>query len=147
MRKRVNNYLAYIDKILAHELPVTASFDADGKYVEKAAKDEAPTRKDYEKLAETHLSQISFFQHERLVHLMVTILFSALTFAVFVLLYIQIGGITQSGLSEGFSWGLLILFLLLVVLEVPYVMHYYLLENSVQKMYKQYDELLKRIRQ
>ena len=133
--------------ILNHELPVTASFDAGGKYVEKAAKDEAPTRKDYEKLAEIHLAQISFFQHERLVHLLVTILFSVLTFAVFVLLYIQVGGMADIGMAEGFSWGLLFLFLLLVVLEVPYVMHYYLLENSVQKMYVQYDEMLKRIRQ
>ena len=39
MRKRVKSYLDYIDKILAHELPVTASFDASGEYVEKAAKD------------------------------------------------------------------------------------------------------------
>ena len=91
MRKRVNAYLNYIDKILTHELPVTASFDASGEYVEKAAKDEAPTRKDYEKLMEIHLAQISFFQHERLVHLMVTILFAILTFATFFLLYMQIG--------------------------------------------------------
>ena len=145
MRKRVNSYLDYIDKILANELPVTASFDAGGNYTEKAAKDEAPTRKDYEKLAETHLAQISFFQHERLIHLMVTILFAILTFAVFVLLYIQIG--TAIIMSEGFSWGLLILFLLLIVLLIPYIMHYFLMENSVQKMYAQYDEMLKRIRQ
>ncbi len=145
MRKRVNAYLNYIDKILAHELPVTASFDAGGEYVEKAAKDEAHTRKDYEKLMETHLAQISFFQHERLVHLMVTIFFGVLAFATFFLLYLQIG---QSILiAEGLSWGLLALFLLLLVLLVPYIMHYYLLENSVQKMYAQYDEMLKRIRQ
>lgn len=145
MRKRVNAYLEYIDKILSHELPVTASFDASGEYVRKAAKDEAPTRKDYEKLLETHLAQISFFQHERLVHLMVTILFAVLAFSAFFLLYLQIGLSVQA--SGGLSWGLLILFLLLLVLLVPYIMHYYLLENSVQKMYVQYDELLKRIRQ
>ena len=55
MRRRVLAYLEYIDMILKHELPVTASFDAKGEYVRKAAKDEAPTRKDYEKLLETHL--------------------------------------------------------------------------------------------
>jgi len=145
MRKRVNAYLEYIDKILSHELPVTASFDASGEYVRKAAKDEAHTRKDYEKLLETHLAQISFFQHERLVHLMVTILFAVLAFSTFFLLYLQIGLSVQA--SGGLPWGLLILFLLLLVLLVPYIMHYYLLENSVQKMYAQYDELLKRIRQ
>ena len=145
MRKRVKSYLDYIDKILAHELPVTASFDASGEYVEKAAKDEAPTRKDYEKLMETHLAQISFFQHERLVHLLVTILFAILTFATFFLLYMQMGFSVLA--EEGLSWGLLALFLLLLVLLVPYIMHYFLLENSVQKMYTQYDEMLKRIRQ
>lgn len=141
MRKRVLAYLDYIDKILAHELPVTASFDASGEYVKKAAKDEAPTRKDYEKLLDTHLSQVSFFQHERLVHLIVTVLFALLTFATFMLLFMQLGN------SEEFPYALLVLFLLLIVLLVPYIWHYYLLENSVQKMYAQYDELLKRIRQ
>ena len=48
---------------------------------------------------------------------------------------------------EGLSWGLLALFMLLLVLLIPYIMHYFLLENSVQKMYTQYDEILKRIRQ
>ena len=141
MRKRILAYLDYIDKILAHELPVTASFDAGGEYVKKAAKDEAPTRKDYEKLLDTHLSQISFFQHERLIHLIVTLLFALLTFATFMLLFIQLGR------SEDFPYAILVLFLLLIVLLVPYIWHYYLLENSVQKMYAQYDELLKRIRQ
>ena len=38
---------------------------------------------------------------------------------------------------------ILALIVMLLVLLVPYVMHYYLLENGVQKMYTQYDELLK----
>ncbi len=141
MRRRVLAYLEYIDMILKHELPVTASFDAKGEYVRKAAKDEAPTRKDYEKLLETHLAQVQFFQHERLVHLIVTVLFAVLTFATFILLFLQLGR------TEDFPYGLLALFLLLIVLLVPYIWHYYLLENSVQKMYAQYDELLKCIRQ
>ena len=141
MRRRILAYLDYIDKILAHELPVTASFDAGGEYVRKAAKDEAPTRKDYEKLLDTHLAQVAFFQHERLVHLIVTVLFAVLTFATFMLLFMQLGR------QEDFPYALLVLFLLLIVLLVPYIWHYYLLENSVQKMYKQYDEILKRIRQ
>ncbi|MBR5421954.1 MAG: hypothetical protein IK115_12490 [Lachnospiraceae bacterium] len=141
MRKRILAYLKYIDLILAHELPVTASFDYNGEYTEKAAKDEAPTRKDYEKLLETHLAQISFFAHERLIHLMVTILFALLTFGLFMLTLVL------SLTMEVFPTALLILFLLLLVLLVPYIMHYYLLENGVQKMYRQYDEILKRIRQ
>ena len=34
---------------------------------------------------------------------------------------------------------------LMIVLLVPYVKHYYLLENGVQKMYRQYDALLEQI--
>ena len=40
---------------------------------------------------------------------------------------------------------LLPLILMLFVLLVPYCMHYYLLENSVQKMYQQYDEMIGKI--
>ena len=35
---------------------------------------------------------------------------------------------------------------ILLVLLVPYIMHYYLLENETQKMYEQYDKILKRIK-
>ena len=45
-----------------------------------------------------------------------------------------------------FNTGLLLLFLALMVLLIPYIWHYYLLENSVQKMYRQYDEIMKMIR-
>ena len=37
--------------------------------------------------------------------------------------------------------GLLPLLILILALLVPYVAHYYFLENSVQKMYKLYDEI------
>ena len=43
-----------------------------------------------------------------------------------------------------FSGSLIIVALVfaLLVLLIPYVMHYYLLENSVQKMYEQYDRMM-----
>ena len=40
---------------------------------------------------------------------------------------------------------LLVLTLLFLVLLVPYIMHYYTLENEAQKMYTQYDEILKHL--
>ena len=79
-----------------------------------------------------HLIKISFFQHERLVHLLVTILFAIMDIIM---------------LAVSFSTFNLQCFLLLfffTVLLVPYIFHYYFLENSVQKMYMQYDELRKR---
>ncbi|MBR3306102.1 MAG: hypothetical protein IKI75_02455 [Lachnospiraceae bacterium] len=139
MRRRVNAYLKYIDSILSHDIPVTSSFDASGEYPDRDVKDTIPTRSDYERLLMTHLQQTAFFQHERLVHLIVTVLFALLCFMTFCLMVIEL-------LNDRFQPALLALFLLLLVLLVPYIMHYYLLENSVQKMYAQYDELLKQIR-
>jgi hypothetical protein len=39
----------------------------------------------------------------------------------------------------------ILLFAAILVLLIPYIMHYYLLENGVQKMYRQYDEMLRRV--
>lgn len=133
MRKRINNYLSYMDRILANEIPTTSGFDMQGEHYVVAKKDVIPTRKEYEKLIEQHLNQIAFFSHERLVHLIVTVLFAILAFSIFIVCMFQP------------SIPLYILLLLLMVLLIPYIMHYYLLENGVQKMYRQYDELVKRI--
>lgn len=134
MRKRMLAYLSYMDQILAHELPVTTNFDVDGNYEHAAQKDVMPTRKEYEKLLARHLEQIAFFSHERLIHLLVTLMFAGLSFAVFFFC-----------ISE-FNPGLLLLLAALIILLVPYIMHYYLLENGVQKMYRQYDELVKQMK-
>ena len=139
MRKRILAYLTFIDDILANKLPVDACFQAKGEHPVKAAKDVVPTRKDYEKLLETHLQQIAFFQHERLVHLLVMILFAVLTFSVFFIILFQ-------AMENILNYGMIVLFIALMVLLIPYIAHYYLLENGVQKMYAQYDEILKRIR-
>lgn len=75
------------------------------------------------------LIQIGFFQHERLVHLIVTVLFALLTIIVFVL------AVTKFSL-----WSGMLLFFLLVLL-LPYIRHYYILENGTQKLYQYYDRL------
>lgn len=75
------------------------------------------------------LIQIGFFQHERLIHLIVTVLFALLT---------VISLLAELFLTEPI---LLVLSLLFLVLLVPYVGHYYLLENGVQKLYEFYDSL------
>jgi hypothetical protein len=51
-----------------------------------------------------------------------------------------------SNITGEWNWGLTALFVALLILLIPYIRHYYLLENGVQKMYKQYDEMLKRIK-
>lgn len=92
---------------------------------------EEQSEEEYRKMAQELLVQIGFFQHERLVHLIVTITFALLTMmsVIGVLLLMQPG--------------LLVLTILLLVLLVPYVRHYYILENGVQKLYTYYDMLIK----
>lgn len=83
------------------------------------------------KIIEEHLIKIQFYQHERLVHFLVTMLF-AIMFLITFLYSLQ-----------NISLGILLLDLMFFSLLVPYIFYYYNLENSVQYMYKQYDELLK----
>ncbi|SNU08641.1 hypothetical protein SAMN06297422_1209 [Lachnospiraceae bacterium] len=108
MKKRIQSYLLYIDKLLS----------------------EAPEDTDWDKEIEKHLNQIAFFQHERLIHLIVFALVAVCT--VMCILAFVINNEIM----------ILPLIVLLFVLLVPYCMHYYLLENSVQRMYEQYDEMI-----
>ena len=87
------------------------------------------TGESYGALLAEHEKQLAFFMHERLIHLLVTLTFALLAFGTFFMMYLS------------FSPQLLVLFVVLLMLLVPYIMHYYLLENGVQKMYKQYDSL------
>ncbi len=93
---------------------------------------------DWEKVLEEHLTQIAFFQHERLVHLIVTVLFAVLE------VMSILGTVILSAMDKG-NIALAIMTILLLVLLIPYIRHYYILENEVQKMYVQYDKLLKKI--
>ena len=106
MRKRILNYRKRIDTLLEKNAPDT----------------------DWEDVLSEHLVQIGFFQHERLVHLMVT-------------MAVVIAGLVLA------SPVLLALTLLFLLLLIPYIMHYYLLENETQKMYIQYDKILEHVRQ
>ena len=80
---------------------------------------------------EEHLNQIGFFQHERLIHLIVTV-----TFALLEMLAIFLNVISDRLFS-------LLLPVVILILLVPYIRHYYILENEVQKMYVQYDRMLR----
>lgn len=77
--------------------------------------------------------KISYFQHERLIHLMVT-----LSFALFLLL--SIGSIFL--FPSEFLISAILLTCIFFGLTIGYVFHYYFLENSVQKMYHMRDEII-----
>lgn len=108
MKKRILAYLSYVDNLLEED-------DKDTDWDEEIKK---------------HLIQTGFFAHERLVHLIVTVLFALMT--LMTIIYLNYSG----------KMVMLFLTIALLVLLIPYVMHYYLLENSVQKMYVQYDEMM-----
>lgn len=75
------------------------------------------------------LQRIAFYSHERLVHLIIT-----MSFAVFFLISLFMWLVVK-------NTGLAVLTVLLLVMLVAYIKHYYFLENSVQKMYLYYYEL------
>ena len=97
MKRRILIYRKYIDSLL----------ESDGQ-------------SDWKYIKQEHLTQLAFFQHERLVHLIVTV-----TFAVLELLTVCA--------------------CVILVLLIPYIKHYYLLENEVQKMYVQYDRIVQKM--
>ena len=77
-----------------------------------------------------HETKIRWLQHERMVHLLVTI-FTALLFLFLIALSLMMGG--------GFL--LYILLCIVAILLILYIYHYFLLENKVQHWYKLYDEI------
>lgn len=82
---------------------------------------------------EMFLTRIKFYQHERLIHLIVTMTFAIMTvISVFMLM----AGAETAGV---------LLSLLFLCLTIPYVMHYYFLENSVQVLYKLYYEAAEKL--
>lgn len=97
-------------------------------YINKLLETE-DTSVDWEEEMKKHLVQIAFFAHERFIHLIVTVTFAILAVLAFLYTY------------SNFSIPMLLLVLMLMVLLVPYIKHYFLLENSVQDMYEQYDKM------
>lgn len=92
-------------------------------------KDEMPSAslKRKEEVLSEFTTKIKFFQHERLIHLIVTVLFALLEMGA-----VYVGIICPSLVAT-------LLSVMFLILLVPYVMHYYFLENSVQQMYKMRD--------
>ena len=80
-------------------------------------------------LDEEVLTKIKFFQHERLIHLIVTF-FVGISTIILMIGYLSL---------EKFE--LLLLFMLTLMLFIPYIFHYYYLENGVQKLYDLYFEI------
>ncbi|MDD2483263.1 MAG: hypothetical protein PHE32_01140 [Candidatus Shapirobacteria bacterium] len=74
-------------------------------------------------ILEHHREAIKFMQHERLIHLLVTLAFGIL-FVISMMFSLVCS-----------SWLLMVVDFLLLILLVPYIFHYFRLENGVQKLY------------
>jgi 4-amino-4-deoxy-L-arabinose transferase-like glycosyltransferase len=87
---------------------------------------------DWPSLGRYHDAQIRYMQHERLIHLLVT-LFVGL-FTLIAVLHVA----TRPSLAVG------VLAVLLTALFVPYIAHYYRLENGVQRWYELANDIERR---
>ncbi len=88
---------------------------------------------DLDKLRAYHQTRLSYLQAERFVHLLVTLAFGVFLLATFV------ASLRQPSLL------LLALLGMELVLLVPYVFHYFLLENAVQRWYDLSEEMDRRL--
>ena len=102
------------------------------EYMEKVARRlaECNNLAELEVILAEHLDKIAFMQHERIVHFLVTMMFSLILCLFAAVL------IFKTSLEAA------IIVLMVMVLVGFYIKHYFFLENTVQKMYKVYDEIL-----
>ena len=113
-------------KLKEYEKYIAAAVKRDMSAAEKA------------KLAEIHCETVANFQHERLIHLIITLFFAALTIIAVVATAFELSCI-------GFMVEVVpvyLLTLILVILSFFYVKHYYFLENHIQMLYK-YTKILR----
>ncbi len=74
--------------------------------------------------------KINYFNHERLIHLIVTVIYVFVTLVFMALACV--------------SYIFLIPFFIGIIFLLFYIPHYFFLENSVQYLYKLYDKIMKK---
>lgn len=102
-------------QLLAHKVFITRRLERTLADVERR------------RLLRYHDMRVRDFQHERLIHLLVTFFFGCLL----------VGAIAALLVSPlpALVWPLILLVVVLACLELAYIRHYYLLENGVQSLY------------
>lgn len=109
---------------------MTKYLTAYRKYILACLEDDST---DFTRLLEYHREHIGFFMHERLVHLIVMVLFALATVACFLVI-----AVTEKVI-------LIPLAAALMCLLIPYIKHYYFLENTVQALYKDYERIYEKV--
>lgn len=87
------------------------------------------------KLYKFHREAVRNFQHERQIHLIVTIFFASMQiFAIAATIFFS--SITATSNIVAISTLMIIIDLILFITGIFYVRHYYLLENGTQRLYE-----------
>ena len=98
------------------------------EYISNLEKDIESCKKYNKEELELVKTKIKFFQHERLIHLLVTLFYS-----LFAIIFMVLGMV---------SWFFLIIFAILLGFVLCYILYYFFLENRIQYLYKLYDKLV-----
>jgi hypothetical protein len=98
---------------------------------------------DWKVLSDFNRTQIGFFQHERLVHLLITFFFGLIFFGS---VMAELGMINAGNGLIFLNGGLLLVSAILLVMLGFYIGHYFILENGVQKLYRLEKEITKHCR-
>ncbi len=85
---------------------------------------------EWQMVLEDHLRKLAWLQHERLIHLLVTILFALLLMFIYAIM-----------LATAVSVMTVALLVMVVIILAAYVIHYFRLENSVQRWYLLADNI------
>ncbi|MCX7748924.1 MAG: hypothetical protein N2645_18845 [Clostridia bacterium] len=101
------------------------------KFIKKALENE-DTDYDWKSLSDFHRTQIAYIQHERLIHLLVT-----LSFGLFAFISVYFTMILN-------RVEIVLLDILLLTLLVPYIIHYFKLENGISRWYHLDNEITRR---
>ena len=102
------------------------------KYIQNYIK-EIELKKDIKKSDIEELKdKISFFSHERLVHMFI-MLFCILILLIFIILSLN-------------NIIFILPTIIMMILNIFYILHYYFLENNVQYLYKLYDKMNDKIK-
>ncbi len=103
-------------------------------YMSELEKKLSSSKTDLHILSNDLLVHIKFYQHERLIHFLVTMLVSIITVILLVVNFF---------INNLF---VVILLIICILLLIPYFAHYYYLENKVQAMYALYDLIQEKIK-
>ena len=107
-------------------------------YIEKAA--EEPS----DELIECHKTMTQQFQHERFIHLIVTMFFALFMIIFFILFLLLAIYLPSNYASDYLMIGVGLILAILFVVTLFYVRHYYQLENGTQKLEELTRKLFKR---